>query len=331
MPCLDSISKWSSSTLLMSVLAKFIKSENSSETSTVPSSSPKTYSFYYQRPSSPKSSEWELKAYNKKSSNTLKPNTEEKSLNWKSWNPFSKKKLPSSSLMPPSLPSNNRSSPIKCPLKPESEPSHQLTSLSQPVPLVWIHLKSTSSTPWTSQPRSSKVKLKSPRTSESAQLERKSRLQKLLFWKSWIFGHSSTEWRSSTFMTTEQSSQKMSSTSIPLPCWHNSSQVSRTWLDCHCKPDTQLKLQFHWFLEVPSRTSLLCRLSLGTCFDNCSYKIKELENLATSSQPVVTETKAATKAPVKEEKPAKKEEPKEEEEDGGMGGLFDWIWEIIWI
>ena len=63
-----------------------------------------------------------------------------------------------------------------------------------------------------------------------------------------------------------------------------------------------------------------------------SYKIKELENLASSSQPVaVTETKAATKAPVKEEKPAKKEEPKEEEEDGGMGGLFDWIWEIIWI
>ena len=45
--------------------------------------------------------------------------------------------------------------------------------------------------------------------------------------------------------------------------------------------------------------------------------------MATSSQPVVTETKAATKAPVKEEKPAKKEEPKEEEEDGGMGGLFD--------
>jgi ribosomal protein L12E/L44/L45/RPP1/RPP2 len=37
----------------------------------------------------------------------------------------------------------------------------------------------------------------------------------------------------------------------------------------------------------------------------------------------VIETKAATKAPVKEEKPAKKEEPKEEEEDGGMGGLFD--------
>ena len=74
-----------------------------------------------------------------------------------------------------------------------------------------------------------------------------------------------------------------------------------------------------------SRTSLLYRLSLGTCFDNFSYKIKELENLAASSQPAVTvtETKAATKAPVKEEKPVKKEEPKEEEEDGGMGGLFD--------
>lgn len=74
---------------------------------------------------------------------------------------------------------------------------------------------------------------------------------------------------------------------------------------------------------MPSKISLLCRLSLGTFFDNFSYKIKELENLTTSSQPVVTETKAATKAPVKEEKPAKKEEPKEEEEDGGMGGLFD--------
>lgn len=73
-----------------------------------------------------------------------------------------------------------------------------------------------------------------------------------------------------------------------------------------------------------SRTSLLCHLNLGTLFDNFSYKIKELENLASSSAPVaVTETKAATKAPVKEEKPAKKEEPKEEEEEGGMGGLFD--------
>jgi hypothetical protein len=64
-------------------------------------------------------------------------------------------------------------------------------------------------------------------------------------------------------------------------------------------------------------------LESGYFFYNFSYKIKELENLATSSQPVVTETKAVTKAPVKEEKPAKKEEPKEEEEDGGMGGLFD--------
>ena len=66
-------------------------------------------------------------------------------------------------------------------------------------------------------------------------------------------------------------------------------------------------------------------MSLGTFLINFSYKIKELENLTSSSQPAVTvtEIKAATKAPVKEEKPVKKEEPKEEEEEGGMGGLFD--------
>lgn len=57
------------------------------------------------------------------------------------------------------------------------------------------------------------------------------------------------------------------------------------------------------------------------------YKIPELSLLSTGSsepaQNAPTETKAATKAPVKEDKPAKKEEPKEEEEDVGMGGLFD--------
>jgi len=78
-------------------------------------------------------------------------------------------------------------------------------------------------------------------------------------------------------------------------------------------------------LETLSRTSLLCHLSLGTFSFNFRIKIPELSLLA-SSEPVavsVPETKAVTKAPVKEDKPAKKEEPKEEEEDGGMGGLFD--------
>ena len=153
----------------MSVLAKFIKSENSSEISTVSSSSPKTYLFSYLRPSLPKLSEWEPKASKMKNSNTSKPNTEEKSLNWKSWNHFSRKKSLWSSLTPQCSPSNNKSSQTRSQLRQELEPSPQLTLLSQLVQLVWIHLKSTSSTPWTSQPRSSRVKLKSPRTSESVQ------------------------------------------------------------------------------------------------------------------------------------------------------------------
>ena len=213
-------------------------------------------------------------------------NTEEKSQNSTSWPQSSRTRSHSSSVMPQSSLLSKRSKPTKSQLKPESEPFLQLTTQSLLVQPVWIHLKLTSSTPWTSQPRSSRVKLKSPRTSESVQLERRSRLQKLLFWRSSTSSHSSMVWELLDAMTVAQFFHKKSSTLTQLHCWLPSNQELRTWLVCHWKPVTQSKLLFLWFWPTHSETSLLCHWSQGTNLNNCRYKIKELDSLVSASQPV---------------------------------------------
>lgn len=264
-----------------------------------------------------------------KSSNTLKPNTEEKSPDSAFCSHSSRIKSLWSSLMPLFLNLKNKLKPTRSQPKPELVPFHQLTLPSPLAQPVWIHLKSTSSTPSTSQQRSSRVKSKSPRISKCAQLERRSRHQKLLFWRSSTWNHSNMVWRSLKFMTMEPLFLSQFTQLTQLLYWLHSNRVSRTWLDCHLKLDTQLKPQFHWSLETLSRTSLLYQLSQGTILIyGFRFKIAELSLISSgSSQPVqqAAETKAPVKVAAKEEKPAKKEEPKEEEEDTGMGGLFDWF------
>ena len=112
---------------------------------------------------------------------TLNNSMVEKSPNSKSLSHSSSKKSPSSSLRHQSMTSRDKLKPTKFPLKPELVPSHQLISPFLQDPLDSTHPKSTSSTLSTSQPRSSRDKLKSPKNSRCAQLERKSRPQKLLF------------------------------------------------------------------------------------------------------------------------------------------------------
>ncbi|MCL4147871.1 UNVERIFIED_CONTAM: hypothetical protein GTU68_004891 [Idotea baltica] len=81
--------------------------------------------------------------------------------------------LPSSSL-------RKNSKPTRSPLRQESEFWPQLISRFPQDQPVLTHPKLTSSTPSTSQPRSTRVRSKSPRSSKCAPRERKSRLLKLL-------------------------------------------------------------------------------------------------------------------------------------------------------
>lgn len=128
---------------------------------------------------------------------------------------------------------NKKSKPTRSQLKPESELFLQLIMQFQLVQLVWIHLKSTSSMLWTSQPRSSRVKFKSLRISRSVLLERKWKHQKQLFWKSSISNHSNMVWESSDVMTMEPFFHKKLSTLTQLHYWLPSKAESRTWLVFH--------------------------------------------------------------------------------------------------
>lgn len=190
-------------------------------------------------------------------------NSAERSQNLKSWAQSSRIRSPLSSAMLQSSFLNKRLKLTRSQLKLESVLFHQLISLSHLAQLVWIHLKSTSSTLWTSQPRSSRVKFKSPRTSESVPSERRLRLQKPLFLRSSISSHSNMVWESSVVTTTEPFFPKKSSTLTQLHCWSHSKRVSRTWLVFHWKPVIQLKPPFHSFCPTHSETSLLCQSNQG--------------------------------------------------------------------
>jgi len=250
-------------TSLTSDLIKSNKSERLLEPTTEPSSFPRT-------PSSRESSNSELKVSTVKNSDILN-NSVVKSQNLKSWAQSLRTKSLLSSVMPQSSLLNKRLKPTRSQLKPESVPSHQSTMLSQPAQLVWIHLKLTSSTLWTSQPRSSRVKFKSPRTSRSVLSERKLKLQKLPFWRSLTSNHSNMVWELSVVMTTESFFHKKSSTLTQLHCWLPSKAELRTWLVFHWKPVIQLKPPFHSSWPTHSRTSLLFHLNQVTKLRNWNY------------------------------------------------------------
>ncbi len=181
--------------------------------------------------------------------------------------------------MPVSFNSNSKLKLTRFPLKLELVLFHQSILQFPLALLVWIPHKSIFSTLLTFQQRLWRVRLKSPKISESVQWERRSKHQKLHFWKSSTSGHSNMEWRLLQFMTMEPSSHKKSLALIQLHFWHLSNQVSRTWSVYHLKLDTQLRLQFHWSLETLSKTLLLYHSSPGKIFNNFRFKIPELSLL----------------------------------------------------
>ena len=220
------------------------------------------------RPSSRKSSEWEPRASRRKSSHTLKSNMEEKSLNSSASSHSLNKKSPSSSLKLQSMTSRDKSKPTKFPLKPELVPFHLLISPFLQDPLDLTHLKSTSSTPSTSQPRLSRDKLKSPKNSRCVQLERKSRPQKQLFSRNSTSSPSLTVWKWSPFMMKDQSCLKKFWT-LTQPLFSANSKLElKTLLAFLWKLDIQLlPLSLLWS-AMPSRTLPLCPSNQGIFIDN---------------------------------------------------------------
>lgn len=214
------------------------------------------------RPWSRKSLNSELKESKMKNSSILN-NSELKSQNSKSSTQSLRIRSLLSSVMPQSSFLNKRLKPTRSQLKPESVPFHQSISPSPPAQPVWIHPKSTSSTPWTSQPRSLRVKFKSPKTSRSALSERKLKLPKLPFWRSSILSHSNMVWELSDVTTTAPFFPKKSSTLTQLHCWQLSKPESRTWLVFHWKPVIQSKPLFPSFWPTLSETSLLFHWNQG--------------------------------------------------------------------
>jgi hypothetical protein len=101
----------------------------------------------------------------------------------------SKTRLLSSSPMHLSTNLSLNFKPTKYQLKQEWVQLLLLISQSLLVLQVLIHLKLTSSTPLTSPPKSTKVKSKSPKTSKSVLKARRSKHQKLLYWRSSISSH----------------------------------------------------------------------------------------------------------------------------------------------
>ena len=229
------------------------------------------------------------------SSSTLNKASVEKSLNSELLFLFSRTRLHSSSLMLQSMNSKQNSKLTKSQLKPGLVLLLQLTSLSQLDQLVWIPLKLTSSTPWTSRPRLTRVKSKLPRISRSAPRERKSKLLKLLSSRSSILNHSSMVSNSELSMTMVQFSQRKSSTSTQHLFLTKFKMVSETspvfpWL-----LDIQLKLPFHSSLPTVSETLPLSQSNQGTIFHLFRFKIPELDALAASSAPVKEEKKEEKK------------------------------------
>jgi len=101
----------------------------------------------------------------------------------------SKTRLLSSSPMHLSTNLSLNSKPTKYQLKQESVRLLLLISQSLLVLQVLIHLKLTSSTPLIFPPKSTKVKSKSQKTSKSVLKARRSKHQKLPYWRSSISNH----------------------------------------------------------------------------------------------------------------------------------------------
>jgi len=155
-------------------------------------------------------------------------NTEDLFQSWKYWTHFWRTKLHLSSVTLQCLLLNKKLKQTKSQLKQESVLLHHLTMQSQLDQLDWIHHKLTSSTLLTSPQKLLKVKFRSQKTSKSALLEKKLKLQKPPFWKSSTWNHLNMVWKFFQFTTKEQFSQKASWTLTQHHCWSNCKAVSET-------------------------------------------------------------------------------------------------------
>ena len=143
------------------------------------------------------------------------------------------------------------------------------------VPLGLIPHKSTSSTHWTSLPRSLRVKSKSPRISRSAPRTKKSRLQKLPSLRSSTSNHSNMVWKSKPSMIKDTFSLKQLSTLTLLLSSANSKPEPKTSLDFLFQLVSPLLLLFLSSLETPSRTLLLCPLNQGIFIENLDIRSRK--------------------------------------------------------
>jgi len=146
-------------------------------------------------PSSRKSLKWELAASKKNNSDTCSNNSEESFPNSKLLPHYSNKKSLLFLLMPQSMNLEAKLRLTRSQLKQELV---LLPLLIFQFPLDLLGLiphKSTFSMPWISQPRSLRVKFKSPRTSRFVLRTKKSKLQKLPFSRSSTSNHLNMVWK----------------------------------------------------------------------------------------------------------------------------------------
>ena len=215
-------------------------------------------------------------ASKKSNSDICNNNSEENFPNFKSLPHYSNKKLPLFSLMLQSTNSEEKLRPTRSQLKQELV-SLPLSISQSPLDLLGsIPHKSTSSTLWTSLPRSSRVKSKSPKTSRSAPRTKKSKLQRLPFLRSSTSNHSNMVWKSKPSMTKDTFFLKPSLTLTLTLSSPNSKLEPETSLDFHFQLVFPLLLLFLSSSVTLSKTLLRYQLSLGIFFDNLDIKLKKL-------------------------------------------------------
>ena len=200
-------------------------------------------------------------------------------MDFKLWFLFLKTKSLWFSLMLQSLNSKTKSKLTNFQLKLVLELSHQLITLYQLDLQDLIPLKLTSSMLLTSQPKLTKVKSKSLKTSRSVLRIRKSKLQKLLFLRNSIWNHLHMVWESLECMMMEQSYQKKLSISILHHLLANSKMVLETLPDFLFHLDTLSKQQCLSSLLIVSGISQLFPSNQGKPLSYYRFNIPEVANL----------------------------------------------------
>ena len=183
------------------------------------------------------------------------------------------------SLMLQSSNSKTKSKLTNFQLKLVLELSHQLIILYQLDLQDLIPHKLTSFMLLTSQPKLTKVKSKSLKTSRSVLKIRKSKLQKLLFLRNSIWNHSHMVWESLECMMMEQSYQKKLSILILHHLLANSKMVLETLPDFLFHLGTLSKQQSLLSLLIVSGISQLFPLNQGKPSSYYRFNIPEVANL----------------------------------------------------